>query len=466
MSFFTKLTQFRDNPDTTLDQQQKESPFRPYSQTEDDQNQSIRDLWQQAVDIHKEKLSASKELDGEHSELTMNDEGPLVVEQQAQEKVEGKVEEEQVPDLLLVPPIEKETEPVVPEHVLTEPVISKSGSQVEKADLEESVSSLAHVTLDELNAQVDHILQTVYGEYRKQTKNFLGKDPLSISLQELKDTPLGQDLKLIVEVYINQGRITHQALLAVNRVLETLWKSFGDQDYRVPEGWYQSPIGYVCRYIMAGQSTPIFDPVDLSTAASMLGQTERSIIENYPRLGGVKLAGGYVFSRHKILEYHHSNLASVSPVTFEMLEHYYSNSKVVMKKLMKIRSFMIEAYDQIRYLRELLLQHIDFNENRMRQAVKEQTERRLSDLYQSFLELKSYRIDEIQINKNDFLAYSIPNVFSEMDRLEGGTISGDAFIRSLEETVKIMDEEKAKVNSLINEMAKNLGYLNMELEQG
>lgn len=428
MSFLNKLSHFRESgAEPTSNEQQ---------QAEEAQDVSIRDLWQQAVNIHKEKLNA----------ITETEEDSLV-DSSDQRDVDNPV----------VPP----AEPIKP---MEEPQFVGDESIGEELDV--PIVSLAQITAEELRKQADHTLENIFEHYRTQAKTLFGQDLPSVSIEELKLTQLGQDLDTIVQAYRKNGRGYPQAIFAVQRVLSSIWKPVGDQEFRIPEPWYQTPLGFVCRYILAGQSAAFFDPIDLETAASMLGQTERSVIENYPKLGGVRLSTGYVFSKQKIEEYKQRKQVDLPLISNEWLEKFYRNSSIGMKKLLAIRSFLNEAYDQVRYLRDLLVYNIDFGQNRIRQAIKGQTEECLAELYQSFLEIKTESIERLQINKNDFLEYHIPNLFSPIDRLEGNVINGEAFIHSLEETIKGMDEERVKVNRLIDELAKSLGYLNLELGKG
>ncbi|MEW9667771.1 hypothetical protein [Ammoniphilus sp. 3BR4] len=449
MSFFNKLNQFRETgvSDFSANEQLPAVQKGEASQPEEDHDVSIRDLWQQAVNIHKEKLNATTEAEGEQV-TTLDD--------------QGEMDNSQVSDVAPASEWIAPLEPALPKEESN--VIHEGQSPREELDV--PIVSLAQITVDELRKQADQTLENIYDQRRIQLKSLFGKDLPYLTLEELKQTQFGQDLDLIVQVYMKNGRAYPQAKFAVQRVLAALWKPAGEEEFRVPEPWYQTPLGFVCRHILAGQSATLFDPIDLETAASILEQTQRSIIENYPRLGGVRLATGYVFSRQRIEEQKQQMQADIPLVAHDMLKQFYLNSSLALKKLITIRSFMDEAHDQVRYLRELLVYNIDFGQNRIRQAIKGQTEKCLADLYQSFLELRGEAIEKVQINKNDYLHYHIPNIFSAIDGLEGRVINGDAFIHSLEETVKSMDDERVRVNRLIEELAKNLGYLNMELEKG
>ncbi len=448
MNFFNKLNQFREQ-----DRDPKSKEEESFSPSED-QEVSIRELWQQAVNSHKEK-QVPKEEEAEPfrpqpaetvEALTPEGETPCVDEPSQEEALPEPV---------------REVESVVVSPVEVPP------SKLEMAQDENPssrVTSFAQLTLEELTQQAEEILVSLYHQQASQVSQWYGLSLHPMNLESLKQTQLGRALQDIVQVYKQQGLIHNQSLTAVHQLQEALWKPLGETHYRVPEEWHHTPLGYLCRYILAGQPAPIFDPVDVSTAAAILGQSERSIIDHYPRYGGVKLLAGYVFSRHKLEEYR-SNApvqdANVSPV---MKERYYINTKNGLKLMMQVRSYLNDAYEQVRYLRELLVRNIDFEHNRIRQGVKIQVEIRLAEIYQGFIQLKSQKIDNLPINQYDCISYSIPNVFSPMDLLEGNSIQAEAFITSLEETVKQMDEERLNVNSLITDLAKNLGYLDIELE--
>ena len=122
-----------------------------------------------------------------------------------------------------------------------------------------------------------------------------------------------------------------------------LWKALKDDHFRVPEEWYNTQLGYLVRYIQTGSSNQKFDPIDLPTAAAILHMTEKELIEIYPKLGGVKLTAGYVFSRQRVEEFKSESREAFSPITIETLQGYYRNTKECLMKLMRIHHFMNEC---------------------------------------------------------------------------------------------------------------------------
>ncbi|WP_134700534.1 hypothetical protein [Ammoniphilus sp. YIM 78166] len=452
MNFFNKLNQFREQ-----DRDPKSKEEESLSPSED-QEVSIRELWQQAVNSHKEK-QVPKEEEVEPFIPPPAENAEALTPEVDTPHVDEPLREEALPELVTM----AEPEPELEGSSFVEAPTSKL-EMAQDEDPSSRITSFAQLTLEELTQQAEEILVNLYHQQAAQVSQWYGLSLHSMSVESLKQTQLGQALQAIIQVYKQQGLIHNPSLTAVHQVHEALWKPLGDTHYRVPEEWHHTPLGYLCRYILAGQPAPIFDPVDVSTAAAILGQSERSIVDHYPRYGGVKLLAGYVFSRHKLEEYRAQSAVQDAIVSPVMKEQYYLNTKNGMKLMMQVRTYLNDAYEQVRYLRELLVRNIDFEHNRIRQGVKIQVEKRLAEIYQGFIQLKSQKIEKLPINKYDCISYGIPNVFSAMDQLEGSSIQAEAFITSLEETVKLMDEERLKVNSLITDLAKNLGYLDIELE--
>ena len=486
--------------------------------TEDGQifNSSIKELWQQAVEDHQRNLDANNS--SEEAETDIEAVSPIETTAVNWEEQQREMEEiyntthqlspqseadepMQVPQESLLQPanpisveLERNELPAIEEIAATAelaevqvseqdspslPAVSNEPEEIQPKNVnpasfplemlvieddEGPIENFYQVSLQGLQEELNETVEKVYGYYQKQMQDLFGYEIPSKDPQELNQTRLGNYANAIIDVARQHGRISREATEAVHALLPILWKSISSREYSISEEWYGSNLGFLCRFIQAGQSYQAFDPIDLSTAASMLHCTEQEVIDLYPKLGGVKLGSGYIFSRQKVEEFAAEFKGSIKPTTVTDMQHFYENAKESLSTLMHIEHEINYVYDEIRYIRDLLLSGVDFKTNRMKQPVKNLIEQRLAELYRKYKQLTGCNLAAVEVNKDFWVEYGFPNIFSVIEQSSGERMTGDRLAESLEETIKMIDQERMKISELSRKVTGTLGQLSVDME--
>jgi hypothetical protein len=491
------------------------------SDTDDEQlfNSSIKQLWQQAVDVHQRNTEAAdlkpvtksiEELALKEatestllvdSEVTMEEEQPVEIGQEQDltgsshfdGSIEELTEEKQLNNSMLEELNFSEVGATTEDTLAHEPFIEERNSTLldltesttigsvkefaldfsnilpdeepaEGLSGQEMVESLAQISLEQLYREINELMDSLYSYYQMQLQELFGVQVPQMDMINNQATKVSDQLNIIANVATGNGKVSEEAVQAVNELLPILWKSFKEDSYRIPEAWYGTHLGYLCRYIKSGAFNQKFDPIDLPTAATMLHMTEKELIEIYPRLGGVKLSTGYIFSRQKVEEFKGEVGDTFSPVTVEMMQTYYRSTKECLTKLMRIHHVLNDSYDEIRYTRDLLLSGIDFSTNRIKHPVKTLIEQRLAAIYQKYQGIHELNFEQIEVGQNEFAGYTAPNIFVVLEQFGSNTLTGNTLAGMLEEMIKYIDDERTKMNDLTAALTKNLGQLNIEIE--
>lgn len=533
MNFFDKLSHFREAKESakgngsTIENNNESmisSSFgkedRPFDWKEENKGGefdpnplSIKDLWQQAVEMHREKVEHTKaEEQGENIPLENHAEALLgepilsvqqpTMEQSSDEEVSFKstsaAEDKEFQKLLFhvaasaiqdeneqlsaeVPHIrfaasqngqmderkEPTLSPVNIQPIQTEGVamrpLANEGRSIGEYH-ESSIQSLFDISPVALQEEMDQAIISIYAHTHQQLEEWFGFSLPEKELRQLKESKLGDAFQAIREVHADHGHISAHALQAAQQLLPLLWKGSLEKDYHIPQNWYETPLGYLFRYILSGTPPKTFDPIDASEAAAMLNWTVSEVIEKYPQLGGVKLGSGYVFSRQKVKECTLSRRENIPALTLDRLEEFYTHTKQGLTKLMRVSELMNEMYDELRYVRELLISGTDFTCNRIKLPIKMQVEQRLSQLYQKFKEMNECSFIAMPMNRRDVIGYTVPNVFQTLDQLGGTVINAEGLVRSLEESIQLVGNERENLLQLTSKLTSNLGQLSMDLE--
>ncbi|MBP1931622.1 hypothetical protein [Ammoniphilus resinae] len=495
----------------------RESSATPLA-PEDEQifNSSIKELWQQAVEDHQRNLDVSRSGKEEETENEPLESSDINWEEQQREieeiyeatkhSISPQIEAEkpvlQAPQELGLQPaapsldekdkiehsaieeiavttVETEVAGTEPDFILSSPDVSneQGGIQAGAADsvhfplemlvIEEDegpVENFHQISLKGLQEEVNETLERVYEYYQSRMQEIFGFEIPSKDNVVLTQTKLGEYANAIVEVARQQGRVTREAMEAVRVLLPILWKPLNRQEYSVSETWYGTNLGFICRFIQSGQSCQSFDPIDLSTAASMLHCTEQEVIDLYPKLGGVKLGSSYIFSKQLVEEFASEFKGTIKPASVTDMEHFYENAKESLSTLLYIEHEINYAYDEIRYIRDLLLSGIDFLTNRIKQPVKILIEQRLGELYRKYKQLSACSLASIEVNRDVWTQYELPNIFAIIEQYSGEKMTGDRLAESLEQTIKLIDQERATISELSKQVTGTLGQLSVDME--
>lgn len=517
MSFFDKLNQFREAKDSAKGNDSNNDNVeismatsslafesqRADSGNVDPESLSIKDLWQQAVEMHREKIEHTKAEDLLKEEQVSSlglppltgpsIEEPSFMPVSATEKKEfqellshvasstmteedfqlSDKQPDDQDDLSRNEPILKKEEPGLAQLLIeTEQTqeeadtgqLANVGGQDKEEDPETYIQSLFDISPEALQDDIDQAIISIYTHTLRNGQEWLGFSLPEKELSELKESKLGKAFQAIQDVHSGLGGVSAQAELAVKQLLPLLWKGNLEREYHVPQTWYDTPLGYLFRYILSGTRLQTFDPIDVSTAATMMDWTESEVIEKYPQLGGVKLGNGYVFSRQKVKECMLAQREDEPALSLDRLEEFYTHTKQGLTKLMRVRELMNEMYDELRYVRELLLSGTDFTSNRIKLPIKIQVEHRLFDLYQMFKEMDEYSFDAMPMNRKDVIGYTVPHVFHTFEHLGGTVINAESLVRSLEKSIQLVGDERESLAQLISQLTSNLGRLSIERE--
>jgi hypothetical protein len=323
--------------------------------------------------------------------------------------------------------------------------------------------NLQEITLEQLQQEIDEILIKVYNYFKSQTDELLGYTLPEKSLPELYDTELGRYFSIITQVLLKDGQIKGDAVFAVNKVLPLLWKAVAEQEYRIPEEWYETDLGYLCRYIKVGNDDSTFDPIDLSAVAVILDYTEDQVIEQCKELGGVKLPTGYVFSRRKVEEFKMHAPILPPPPPLEMLQEFQANCTAALKKIITVHRFLANSYLELKQVQTILQTSMNYK-NEVPQKVKLFVDGKLAKAYQAFMDVSAAHSVNTQLKKGEFLTYSLPNVFEPIMNYSGGVLGGMQLVQLLTQSIDLIEQEQASTEAWIERLTKELGQLSTEIE--
>jgi len=124
---------------------------------------------------------------------------------------------------------------------------------------------------------IDSTLRLVYSQLHRYSVKLFGKGPDVISVEDLREGPLGKDLFHLAR--ISRGEIQanqEEVFRAVNSVLELLFWPAGEDDYQVPRSFWEEPLGKM----LSQAKLRAVDPSELMSignAAQVLGVTRPTV---------------------------------------------------------------------------------------------------------------------------------------------------------------------------------------------
>jgi excisionase family DNA binding protein len=124
---------------------------------------------------------------------------------------------------------------------------------------------------------VDQALQLVYSHHHRLMSQLNPAAFISLTLDQLRTGPLGQDLTRLAELAKGQRRETKEDVLsAIESVLQVLFWPVAAEDYTVPRSFWDTDLGRM----LALAKYRAYDPnelVSIGTAAQQLGVTRPTI---------------------------------------------------------------------------------------------------------------------------------------------------------------------------------------------
>jgi excisionase family DNA binding protein len=124
---------------------------------------------------------------------------------------------------------------------------------------------------------VDQALQLVYSHHHRLMTQLNPAAFVSLTLDQLRTGPLGQDLMRLAELAKGQRRENKEDVLsAIESVLQLLFWPIAAEDYTVPRSFWDTELGRM----LALAKYRAYDPnelVSIGTAAQQLGVTRPTI---------------------------------------------------------------------------------------------------------------------------------------------------------------------------------------------
>ena len=124
---------------------------------------------------------------------------------------------------------------------------------------------------------MDNALQLVYSHHHRLVSQLLPDAFRSLSLDQLRNGPLGQDLLRLAQLARGQAREPKELVLeAIESVLQLLFWSAAADDYSVPRSFWDTDLGRMlalAKYRAYDQS----ELVSIGNAAQQLGVTRPTI---------------------------------------------------------------------------------------------------------------------------------------------------------------------------------------------
>jgi excisionase family DNA binding protein len=124
---------------------------------------------------------------------------------------------------------------------------------------------------------VDQALQLVYSHHHRLMTQLNPAAVTALTLEQLRNGPLGQDLMRLSELAKGQRRENKEDVLtAIESVLQVLFWPIAAEDYTVPRSFWDTDLGRM----LALAKYRAYDPgelVSIGTAAQQLGVTRPTI---------------------------------------------------------------------------------------------------------------------------------------------------------------------------------------------
>ncbi len=124
---------------------------------------------------------------------------------------------------------------------------------------------------------IDKTLRLIYSQMHRYHVKLFGKAPDAVSVEGLREGPLGQDLRRLGKLARGEEQANQDEVFrAVNSVLELLFWPAGEDQYQVPRSFWEEPLGKM----LSQAKLRAVDPSELMSignAAQQLGVTRPTI---------------------------------------------------------------------------------------------------------------------------------------------------------------------------------------------
>jgi excisionase family DNA binding protein len=124
---------------------------------------------------------------------------------------------------------------------------------------------------------IDKTLRLIYSQMHRYHVKLFGKAPDAVSVEGLREGPLGQDLRHLAKLARGEEQANQDEVFrAVNSVLELLFWPAGEDQYQVPRSFWEEPLGKM----LSQAKLRAVDPSELMSignAAQQLGVTRPTI---------------------------------------------------------------------------------------------------------------------------------------------------------------------------------------------
>lgn len=318
------------------------------------------------------------------------------------------------------------------------------------------VTSVSEVSFVRLKEEMDLILLSLYQGFRTEASDLFNESlTVTKTVDELYDTPIGKAFNEIYKVAaVYNGVINSDAVKAVNLLLPVLWQARLNQDYSIPETWYNTNLGFLCRYIKLGSIATHFDPIDMMTAANMLKVTEEQIISKMKDLAGVKVSNGmYIFSKQKVEDYIRgaggTDKIREKEEELKQINHYLTKVSTISKSL------------------ELISNQIQMVHSALQSESLGKDPERLNALINQNIQKASREYGKLQVMVQELPThpetYVLDPILDPIAKLGGVTITRDQYMLSVEESLAKVKVQLQRTSYVKEFLIQKLGECTIEI---
>ncbi len=124
---------------------------------------------------------------------------------------------------------------------------------------------------------IDKNLRLVYSQMHRYHLKLFGKAPDAVSVEGLREGPLGQDLYHLGRLARGEEQANQDEVFrAVNSVLELLFWPAGEDQYQVPRSFWEEPLGKMLSQAKL-RAVDASELMSIGNAAQQLGVTRPTI---------------------------------------------------------------------------------------------------------------------------------------------------------------------------------------------
>ncbi len=124
---------------------------------------------------------------------------------------------------------------------------------------------------------IDKTLRLVYSQMHRYHLKLFGKAPDAVSVEGLREGPLGQDLYRLGRLARGEEQANQEDVFrAVNSVLELLFWPAGEDQYQVPRSFWEESLGKMLSQAKL-RAVDASELMSIGNAASRLGVTRPTI---------------------------------------------------------------------------------------------------------------------------------------------------------------------------------------------